>query len=242
MKTNDKHETAQEELEEKMACDNEKLEIEKQALLDKLCAKIDGVIPRDALDFVELMDSAEDAVKILWKIGGRLCEEFPNINLVEPYALPDEVKRLDSTIDKYSFMVARFPFQALICALVVKEDVDEIVIHAYDLESRVPIILKKDGSPVHVYLLNYDNHTLEVPGNLRFGMDIDMTEGMPNKADIKELLLNEFGSYVEKSKEYVKSAPELFNNDEEKKAVETWAENHSYKIFPVLYASIDFFH
>lgn len=211
----------------------------KQEDLEKLCSELKDYFPEEALSMLKSIEPIELAIYSLWKMGGRIREDFPNIDLIEPYDLPEGADQLDDTIRDYSFKVAKTPLRALCSAPLVEEDVDEMVIQAHDLKKRVPIIMKKEDMAQHVYLLNFESRELEMPGDMKFSLNIDMTGSESEQEAAMDKCMKELENYLDKVKDCKPDPAEMFKSAEEEQAVKAWAEKHDFKIAYVLRASID---
>ena len=212
---------------------------EKQEILEELCSKLEGYMPEEGLSIIKGIEPVEVAIQLLWKMGGRIREEYPHIDLIEPYDLPEEADKLDDTIGDYSFVVAKIPLKALSYAPRVQEDVDELVIQAYDLKGCVPIIVSKEDMAQHVYLLNFESRELEMPGDMKFSLNIDMTGNPSEQEAAMDKGMKELEKYLDEVKGCRPDPNEMFKSAEEEQAVKAWADKHDYKIAYVLRASID---
>lgn len=212
---------------------------EKQEILEELCSKLEGYMPEEGLSIIREIEPIELAIQLLWKMGGRIREEFPHIDLIEPYDLPDEADKLDDTIGDYSFEIAKMPLIALSCAPRVQEDVDEMVIQAHDLKKCVPVIMRKEDEVQHIYLLNFEERNLEIPGDMKLSLNIDMTGSESEQEAAMGKGMKELEEYLDKVKDCKPDPTKMFKSAEEEQAVKAWAEKHDFKIAYVLRASID---
>lgn len=217
---------------------------EAQTMFDELCEELDGVLPDEILSMAKEVQPIEDAIRLLWNLGGRIRTTQPGIKLYEPYSYPAEVENLNDEVYGYSFKIASFPLEVLAKATTANINADEEIITSLDLENYVPIIIKEGENVRYIALIDYSDRRLELPldCDLGFNMNIELPESSEEQKEAMDISASQFAENLEALKEKALKAIKPFNNEEDEEAITAWCEKHSYKYAFVVRCGIDIYH